>query len=78
MNECENELIHLSIYLQVKSEDANYDDQNFELSDPPPSLSSSGSPNVDGSNESQVVLLSTTSVSNADIHDKSTKRKRNQ
>jgi hypothetical protein len=62
----------------VKSDDENHDDRNFELFDPRPSLSSSASPNVDGSNESQVVVLSAASASNADIQEKPTKRKRSQ
>jgi hypothetical protein len=89
IDECENELIRLSTYLQLESEvDNDDDDQTFEWPDPPPCLFSSCSSdtdqsntdqsNNDQSNDSQQVLLATSSIDTAHSQEKSIKRKRRQ
>jgi hypothetical protein len=80
IDECENELVHLSTYLRLESEDDDCDDihQVSEWPDPPPSLLSSSSSDIDDLSDSEQVLLSTTSVNNVDIQEKSMKRKRRQ
>jgi hypothetical protein len=77
IDECENELVRLSTYLQLESEDDNDDDQTFEWPAPPPSLLFSSSSD-DELNDSQPIVLSTTSNANVDIQEKSMKRKRRQ
>ncbi|CAF4384638.1 unnamed protein product, partial [Rotaria sp. Silwood2] len=78
IDECENELVRLSTYLQLESEFDNDDDQNFEWPEPPSTLHSSDSSDIEELRDSQQVLLSTTLVNNGDIQEQYTKRKRRQ
>ncbi|CAF4738728.1 unnamed protein product [Rotaria sp. Silwood2] len=78
----ENELVRLSTYLQLDSEEENDDDKNFEWPDPPPSLLSSSSDDVDvdveESSDFHQVVLPTASCVHVNIQEKSIKRKRRQ
>jgi hypothetical protein len=78
LDECENELIRLSTYLQLETEDEDDDEQNFEWPDPPPSLLSSSSSDIEELNGFQQVMVSTTPTINVNTGDKSMKRKRRQ
>jgi hypothetical protein len=80
VDEYESELVRLSTYLQLESDDDGGDDvdQDFEWPEPPPSLLSSSSSDVDELSDSHQVVLSTTSVNGVDIQEKSMKRKRRQ
>ena len=60
----ENELVRLSTYLQLESEDEDNDEQSFESPDPPPSLLSSSSSDIEELSDSQQVLISTTPAIN--------------
>ncbi|CAF3943886.1 unnamed protein product, partial [Rotaria sp. Silwood1] len=78
IDECENELVRLSTYLQLESEFDNDDDQAFEWPEPPPTLLSSSSSDIEELADSQQVVLSTTSFNNGDAQEKSKKCKRRQ
>ncbi|CAF4412962.1 unnamed protein product [Rotaria sp. Silwood2] len=76
IDECENELVRLSTYLQLESEFDNDDDRAFEWPEPPPTLLSSRSSDIEELADSQQVVLSTTSFNNGDAQEKSKKCKR--
>ncbi|CAF5055832.1 unnamed protein product, partial [Rotaria magnacalcarata] len=78
IDECENELVRLSTYLQLESDCENDDDQAFEWPEPPPSLISPDSSDIEELCDSQQVILSATSLHNDNIREKCTKRKRRQ
>lgn len=75
-DECENELIRLSTYLQLESEVDNDDNQTFEWPDPPFFVYPYSS-NDDQSDDSEQILPP---MSNNNVHtdEKSMKRKRRQ
>ncbi|CAF1523278.1 unnamed protein product [Rotaria sordida] len=78
IDECENELVRLSTYLQLESEFDNDDDQNFEWPEPPSTLNSSDSSDIEELHDSQQMLLSTTPSNNGVIQEQYIKRKRRQ
>lgn len=82
IDEDENELVHLSTYLHLNSEDESNDEQSFEWPDPPTPLSSSSSHDIEELNNTQeVAVVSATSDTSAAIintKEKSMKRKRRQ
>ncbi|CAF1428919.1 unnamed protein product [Rotaria sordida] len=78
IDECENELVRLSTYLQLESEFDNDDDQNFEWPEPPSTLNSSDSSDIEELRDSHQVLLSTTPFNNGVIQEQYIKRKRRQ
>ena len=66
IDEDENELVHLSTYLHLNSEDENDDEQSFEWPDPPSLLLSSISDDIEELNNTQeVVVASVTSNASA-------------
>ncbi|CAF1400187.1 unnamed protein product [Rotaria sordida] len=78
IDEPENELVRLSTYFQLESQFDNDDDQNFDWPEPPSTLYSSDSSDIEELRDSQQVLFSTKSFNNGDIQEQSTKRKRRQ
>ena len=82
IDEDENELVHLSTYLHLNSEDENDNEQSFEWPDPPSSLSSSSSDDIEELNNTQEVMVvsatSNTSAATVNIKENSMKRKRRQ
>ncbi|CAF2085496.1 unnamed protein product [Rotaria magnacalcarata] len=78
IDECENELVRLSTYLQLESDYENDDDQAIEWPEPPPSLISPDSSDIEELCDSQQVISSATSFHNDNIQKKCTKRKRRQ
>ncbi|CAF3862280.1 unnamed protein product [Rotaria sordida] len=74
IDESENELVDLSTYLQLESQFNNDDDQNFEWPEPPSTLYSSDSSDIEELRDSQQVLFSTKSFNSGDIQEQSTKR----
>ncbi|CAF3411643.1 unnamed protein product [Rotaria socialis] len=78
IDECENELVRLSTYLQLESDYENGDDQAIEWPEPPPSLISPDSSDIEELSDSHQVILSATSLHNDNIQEKCTKRKRRQ
>ncbi|CAF4950621.1 unnamed protein product, partial [Rotaria socialis] len=72
IDECENELVRLSTYLQLESDCENDDDQAFEWPEPPPSLISPDSSDIEELCDSQQVILSATSLHNDNIREKCT------
>jgi hypothetical protein len=79
IDESENELVRLSTYLQLESDDESDDQRNFEWPDPPSFLTCSSSSDVEEVNDTQQVMISTTPIMNTDdTQEKSMKRKRRQ
>ncbi|CAM4943318.1 unnamed protein product [Rotaria socialis] len=60
IDECENELVRLSTYLQLESDYENDDDQAIEWPEPPPSLISPDSSDIEELCDSQQVILPAT------------------